>query len=673
VPDLKTKSLAAAALSALTLGAMLLFAQGSAAAARTPAVRVSLERRSIDAAATGTVEVVAVTRTRNPGTRATVRLRLLDPQGQVLFQDTKVTSGSDDSAVSRTRFRTRLDSRIEEGRYVLEVSSRTAAGSAETTGPLLVVGAGRKPLPVTVVLRTSYVPQRDPDGRFVSDPGLEDAARRQTDEAATLASLRPDLRLSLALPPVMLDEWADVANGYDYASAGGVTPVPADSAVPRQYARTLSAVSDAATRGVALLKLGYADPDLAGLARIGGLADVASQLEMGADVYRSVLGARPASATLFLSPSVPATVPALLRESGITQLLIAPTSASAGGKPAPGGVYRAQETTVSALVLDPGLSRLLRNGSTTRDELTSAMFDRLTLRDAPRAAIAVIDVGPGSSSTVADLQAHLAALARVPWVRLVDVPGLATATRSGAVRLPATAKTDTATPAGYWADVSSARIGADALTGAAGETDPDAVRARRLVAVSESREWAGPDGQWALGERGRSYASAAQRVADTTFAQIGLSVPNVTLSGSSGKVPVSITNQSDKELAVMLTAYSTDLKRPRSQTTPLDLKPGENIFSVPVELGSNLSGRLNVRLWMRERVILESSSVVRASYMDRIVLIGMVVLVLLGLLLFIRSRTAAAQDAALEPADQDADDSRTENTPADHTHEDRPR
>jgi hypothetical protein len=126
------------------------------------------------------------------------------------------------------------------------------------------------------------------------------------------------------------------------------------------------------------------------------------------------------------------------------------------------------------------------------------------------------------------------------------------------------------------------------------------------------------------------------------------------LPGSEGKAPVSITNASGRTLTVRLEASSPDVRVRQAQTT-VRLRPGENILSVPVILGTAPSGRLRVAVTAGGYRIAAATATVRASYQDRVVLLVTVLLILAGLLFYIRRHIATlrARNGSLELEDDE--------------------
>jgi hypothetical protein len=400
----------------------------------------------------------------------------------------------------------------------------------------------------------------------------------------------------------------------------------------------------------------YAEPDLSGLLSIDGVPkDVGGQLRLGSLTTSEALATRGATASVeatglaVLGDTVPLWPALAAAEEGIGFLLVGPSSVkvSQPGTAVPmayaitrsGDATPTNEIGLTALVIDPAGSRLLADPASAR-ALAVRLFDRSMSRvPAGQPVVLQVTVGPGATR-VADVQPTLAALASLPWVRFIDAPS------AGAVRPAARATLvdrpvpDDA-PAGYWDDVRRARSRARALEEAAGPADPVARQALLHVFAAESRMWAGPAAGWPLADRGRSFAAAADRLAWDVLSKLTVEVPSVTLSGSSGKVPVSIQNGSDKVLSVVVEADSSEIRLPRRRITTR-LRPGENILFVPVDLGQALSGPLTIGVTAGELTLGSKTAMVRASYLDRIAVLGGVVLVLLVLLWYIRRMSRAA-------------------------------
>jgi hypothetical protein len=186
--------------------------------------------------------------------------------------------------------------------------------------------------------------------------------------------------------------------------------------------------------------------------------------------------------------------------------------------------------------------------------------------------------------------------------------------------------------------VNESRAYAQAFLEVVGVNDPDAQHASDLSLMAQSGSWAGPDLNWGSAERGRSLASAARRIAGSVLDTIELGASQITLSGTSGLVPVSIMNSSEKNLDLRISTQSRGLLVGDSLEATTHVRPQENFITVPVDLGQSLTGRLTVRVHAGDVLLDEVTVQVRASFLDRLVLVAGVLLVLVGMLLFIRRR-----------------------------------
>lgn len=634
----------------LTLAAALMAAcvvpvTAAAVRAAAPVPKVSIDRGTDNVTADGKLDigVTVVVPKATPG--LTARLRLYGPGGALVYQKSQARNRLQAGPQQLTFVQDLSGYGLKEGRYRLEVRVSVVGSKAVTTeAPVFVVEHSRDPLPLSVIVRFAAAPMAGPDGRFATDPAAEPSARSEAEAFAGLATVRPDLRLTLALPPLMLDEWRRVAAGYRLADPAAA-PIPADAATPLSYGRTLESLRRSVAGGTTLLSVPYADPSMDGLERMGTVDDLGRQIDLGALVTSETLGSQPSTGTAVRSGSVPASAASGLAARGIGFLLLEPTGALGrrNGKEttASPGAHPISETTLTALVADTRVSALLARPSANRTLLLDELFTRLVAKDRKGSpVVAVVDVGPGAPSTVAELQATLAALARTGWLRLVDAPAAASMPKGDPVRLPDHAA-EPGSPGAYWEPVRVARDRALALMAATGENDADAVASFTDVMVAESAGWAGPSTGQDL-ERGAAFAAAADARAWAVLSKATLAIPNVTLSGSTGRVPVSVSNGSRKPLRLTLRAVPDRLRLPRGRTLEFTAQPGENILSVPVDMGSSISGGVQFELAAGALPLASGKSVVRASYIDRLVVVGTVVLVLLGLLWYIRRKGRSA-------------------------------
>ena len=139
------------------------------------------------------------------------------------------------------------------------------------------------------------------------------------------------------------------------------------------------------------------------------------------------------------------------------------------------------------------------------------------------------------------------------------------------------------------------RLGQGAHAPGFGADKPAAVTAQRDSLIAECSAWAGPAGDWALADRGRAFANNATRLGKAVLGGVSLTVKPVTLAGTSGKVPVIITNEAETPLTLRVTTVpSREVELAGKRSSVMEVMPKDNFIEVPVELRDSLSGRLTV-------------------------------------------------------------------------------
>lgn len=616
-------------------------------AAPAPVVRVDVPGASVTP--TGTLAFSVTIQLPAAVTDLSVKTKVLTPSGAVLFQRTETRGALPVGSYAFAFSKVLGPAAVREGRYRVQVQVKAGAGAVvDVTAGALVVAPGKHlPVPLAVVVRVGRTPAMAPDGSFHTDPSTETTARADVRAFARLASSRPDLALSLAISPLLLEEWKTASDGYRSVTASGSATIPRDSPAPLDCAATIDALASAVTTGfVPMLDVPYAEPDLTGLVGISGVGDLRDQLDLGTNTYQVTLHAQPGTGTVLTTDGLPAAALPVLGERRVSFVLVRPATLKRSGiATVTPGVYRLKgaTATTTAIAIDDRVSRLIQDPTASTDRIADALFDRLDAKAARgQPIVVVVDGGPGATCTAAHLAAALDALSASGWIRVTSVGTAATLPAIGEATASGEESGASAAPQGWWAGIAAARDSAAALVAAAGPQDPDARRAAKDTLIAESRLWAGADGMWRDAERGRAFAASPVEIAKTLLGTLKVSGSPVTLSGTTGKVPVNIHNGTDRILNVVLTASAPRVVVPDGGRVAATLRPGDNYVTVPVDMGSTFVAQLRVGVTAGPLELSAATVRVRASYVDRLVLVGLVVLVLLGLLLYIRSRTRIA-------------------------------
>jgi hypothetical protein len=567
------------------------------------------------------------------------RLRLRRPSGALIYQKTEIAADVEPGRHEFRFDRELADLDVEEGRHPLEVRVlATGSEPTEVADRLLVVDDEREPLPLSVVSRLACSPATDPAGRFVADPAAFTGSRDAASELAGLAVDRPGLRLSLAVAPLVLDEWLRITEGYETVGPAGVETVDEDDPVATSYAEALSTLREAAEAdSLEFLDVPYSDPDLAGLQVIDGLEDLPEHYLRGSSLYQAALGTTPTAGTAVKGDSIPAEALPLLEGEGLEFALLAEDAVRGAEASVAPGARGLRDTTMTALVLDASLTASVTAGADAHG-LLDMLFDRLVEDGRGGDPVAVsVEIGEGAPTDVAYLEALLEELERVPWIRFATASEAA-AVSSGEVSAPERADPGRPAPAGYWDEVGAARTAAHSFRTAVGVNDPEADAAVRDVLIAESRCWAGPDESWGLAERGLAHAAEAERASTEVLGSISVAAKDITLAGTGGKVPLTLVNGSDKTVEVRIFTESESAEVLGEQPLVASLRPADNFVELPVALGGGLGDTLTVRVMAGDLEVAETEVRVRASYLDRLVVVASVVLVLAGMLFYIRRR-----------------------------------
>jgi hypothetical protein len=586
-----------------------------------------------------------------------IRLQIHRPSGRLLFQRTEVRTEAETGTVDVEFSRELTDLGLRPDAYPYEVRVRMQADDViekVATGFLLVHASEPEVTPVALAVRISSTPRFDPQGNLVSDPSRSTAALEQAEALARAVLEDPTLRLTLAIAPVTLDEWSRISQGFMLSETDeGLVEVAAGEPGPVRYAAVLDALRNAVATGrLELLDVPYADPDIAALAATERLGDLIAHYSLGLSTYLAALETTPSAGTAVAADALPEPAFDILEERNIRFALIAPQPAETEDRDVEmtGGAYSIDGSTVDALVLDSGIGEALDSGEASAGALLA--FRHAVSDDVAMPIVTLTDLGPGRTGSVQSVVELAGIINEAVWAQLVTASQAADTPSSDVYGAPASLELTPTAPAGYWEETAEASRYAAALEYAAGVDDPDARLATEASLVAQSARWAGADGSWSMADRGRAFASTAERISHSILDTIELTTKDVTLAGPRGEVPIGIVNGSTKDLEVELRVRADDMRITGESEEIVTLRPQENFHTVGVDLRAALADTLVVELWAGEVMLASGSSVVRASYLDRLAIVAGVVVILLGLLLYIRKRVRAA-DAGNMPSQTD--------------------
>lgn len=574
-----------------------------------------------------------------------VRAQLFMPESRkLIYQKTYIESAPDTASVSFTFERGIGDIDLDPGAYPLEVSVKMVSDGkrfdAVMPATVFVYDPHKAPIDVALITRVTAVPLTDPDGGLEVDPARFTRARDDVDALCSFVLAEPRARLTLAVSPLTLEEWRRVSRGYRYEGPEGTSEVASDSPVPRAYAATLARLRAAVDSGrLELIGMGYADPSLSDLAAVGLLDDVGPQYDLGLSRAFAAVETTMSTGTAPATGSMSEAAGKRLYTQGTRYTVVRTKWSRSGRKAAQPGAYRARGSALRVLVSDDELVRTLA-ASLTADTVQQAYAHYLETSGTPLP----ISIAVGPDAAPADNVISFArSMLGAPWASPVTAREAADIREPVRVRLIGS-PADKNAPSGHWKLVADARRWSRALGFALGVDSDEARSAERDSLIAESYAWSGTAGAWEHAERSLAYATRAQQTSHAVLDRIGMSAKPVTLAGTRGEVPITIANRTGRPVKVRLVSLpSNGVSLGASSSRTVMLQPQENFIEVPVDLRGGLSGSLRVRLLAGEVRLQETNVALKASIIDKLVILGGIVVVLVGLLAFIITRVRAGE------------------------------
>lgn len=416
------------------------------------------------------------------------------------------------------------------------------------------------PIDLTWLWPLADWPARAPDGVLIGDrtpQELSDGGRLDT---LLKVGRQHEDTVSWLADPSLLQTADAMSDGYQVQTAGTVVLGDHEAAARDWLAGVRAVATDSD-----LTALPYADVDASALTRAGLSNDVVRAVTQAAPIARSALG-RPVTSGLYWAPfgRIDRASLDVLASAGVSTVILSadavpPVGDEAAADGDPVASLPTAVGTIRGILRDPALSAVLTTPTRTASDVivarqlflaqTSVLAQTLP-NDAPRSVV----VGPddvrwaATASLVAPL---LRATRNAPWLSsqsltdLIDQPGGTTSRKRGGYGDKARAAE---LPAEYLARI--ARLSADLDVFTSVIDDPTGIGEpfSQSLLRAESAGW-------------RSEPATADRLVTTISRQLAaltdqvrvLSEGTVTLSGDTGRVPVTIVNNLDRSVTVGVT------------------------------------------------------------------------------------------------------------------------
>jgi hypothetical protein len=461
------------------------------------------------------------------------------------------------------------------------VSDRLGEPLAEATTPLVYYpGRVDTELNLVLVLPLGDRPARGPDGTFPVDPvterwPLEEAVSRSgwlrgiVDALARNTQARPPLRLAAAPVPRLVDELADLADGYVRSTTDGTERVPASAPPARRADELLRDLRRVLRRGATqILFVPYGAPDLPAISREldveGNLSD---HFDDGREALEEALGtdvSARADTRWVYPPAGRVDMPSLedlqtvsAGEPGPLRLFLSPESLEEAPTPEAAGCPRELLTfscpvelesprPARGLIADPALQERLADlaapGNNALDLQRLVAETAMIREELPGVSGRVVEaivpsVWHPSRRVIGQL---LGRLRRAPWLDAIT-PRAALARAETAVRAPveAAASVRGEPPSGLYQEIAAAHTIVERFSQI--KPRPSLLRRlrRNLLAAQARAWWVERDGS----ETAAEYASETEASAQGQLDNISIGGRSViTLTSSRQPLPLLLFN-----------------------------------------------------------------------------------------------------------------------------------
>lgn len=484
-----------------------------------------------------------------------------------------------------------LNQTADGGVYPMTISLLNEVGltvDSLTTELMYYPAPVETPLNMSLVVPLNAPPARGPDGVFrfrATTPGaagdsLLEGLAPSGWLATTVATLDlltdENLQVAIAPTPRLMDEIADLEDGYSVDEGAGVQEIP-ENATTRAAGAFMDDVGDLLQRrGVQPLLVPYSLPDLPGLEEHSE-ADIGAQLTQGQDVLRSALDVDVGRSWVFPPAGrLNADTIEALKQAGAENLFFSPSSLGemvnplVAGCPEPALSFACPAAVKSAL---GGTTIGYAADADVQDRLAALArpgSDRLELQRFFAETAIIREELPGRSDRI--ISASLPALwqpsakttrllygglATAPWLRTITPEaglelGIEVAEREAVDVLP---ESPNQLIAADYADITEANDVVQSFS----EMEPPTSLLQRLqrnILVAESRSW------WSdveLARTGLEYASTAAEEAVREMDKVDVAINKVVLTSSKGKILLSVENSADYPVRIRIRVESLKL------------------------------------------------------------------------------------------------------------------
>lgn len=458
---------------------------------------------------------------------------------------------------------------------------------------------------------------------------------------ALVEALDADAAVTLAPSGLLLDQLADMADGFTLADGRVVAP---DDREAEAAAALLDRLREAAARpGTTQITPSYGPGDLVALVRGGLSSEAAQDIGVGRAAIAAHTGSPPAEGALLPPDGLDAPTLEVAVGTGVDTVVLTeeqlslPDDRDLQWSPSPLRRLRWQGgTPLTAVVPDPWLNEALTAvgaaGAAVDGDAVAAQrvlaetaavyFERPNAAD-PRGLVLA---APRDWEPPRDVPAALLdGIARAPWLEPVTVPDLVTAVPAAedpvALSYPERAR-DAELPADYVGELRQALVDFSSLASTLPDDASALGRFGALLRQAASVHYRDPR----LSAEGAAKVAAVSGTVDDLYGAVTVAdSPPVVLTSTEGQVPVTLTSSASVPLRVRVRLATNRYTFDRGDAQEVVLEPGEVRTLTFAARALTAGGTHSIRVFVEDpaggAVLAQGTVVVRSTAYSRVALV----------------------------------------------------
>jgi hypothetical protein len=493
----------------------------------------------------------------------------------------------------------------------VEVEATGASGQVRASLTTFVVDLPARAIqPLRAAL---LVPVREPTHRNPADDFVDDKLAELLAPTGSLGAVaaeleRPDApEVTMVVDAMLVEEATAMVGGWRLREKGKrPTTIPPGDPRSGHADQFLQSLKKAAS-GHPPAAFPYGNADLPALVRVGSGGEAKGAVQFGRDLLKNALGTPPDESLAWpVDGAVDGALLQTLEQTGSDAVVLdprhfpaPPTAVTQNATVDLGGGPDQQRALVgdaelSAALADPRAAtapvewaqRILAETAVTWLERPNSTDPRGVLLAPPQ----------GWRPTRTFFRSLVRGLGAAPWLRLQQADALAEdvpqGPEEGERRLATVTAADIAAglPSAYLTRVEQTRSQLDSFNRAVGNDFPAAGRFDRNLLVAESSDWRPPNAR----SRGRGFARAVTQGIASVYRRIEVGTTPVTLTARSGKIPITVTNNSEERVTVVLRLTSPKVDLPAA-SEPFVLEPGRRTTQL-LQVGTRATGTFPIQV-----------------------------------------------------------------------------